>query len=43
MDCPGKKLEIFDKAHFWRNYVYLVIKKFIGKNIVYIIQKKSNE
>ena len=34
MNYPGKELEIFDKAHFWRNYTYLVVKKFIGKKIL---------
>ena len=34
MNYPGKELEIFDKAHFWRNYAYLLVKKFIGKKIL---------
>jgi cyclopropane fatty-acyl-phospholipid synthase-like methyltransferase len=34
MDYPGKELEIFDKAHFWRIYLYLTVKKFIGKKIL---------
>ena len=34
MNYPGKELEIFDKAHFWRTYLYLIIKKFIGKKIL---------
>ena len=34
MDYPGKELEIFDKAHFWRIYLYLIVKKFIGKKIL---------
>ena len=34
MDYPGKELEIFDKAHLWRNYVYLIIKKFFGKKVL---------
>ena len=34
MNYPGKELEIFDKASFWRNYTYLLIKKFIGKKIL---------
>ena len=34
MNYPGKELEIFDKAHFWRNYTYLLVKKFIGKKIL---------
>jgi hypothetical protein len=40
MNYPGKELEMFDKAHFWRKYLHLATKKFIGKNIVCIIQKK---
>ena len=36
MNYPGKELENFDKAHFWRNYVYLCIKKFFGKKILEI-------
>ena len=34
MNYPGKELEIFDKANFWRNYLYLCIKKFIGKKVL---------
>ena len=34
MEYPGKELEIFDKAHLWRGYLYLVLKKFIGKKIL---------
>jgi len=34
MNYPGKELEIFDKAHLWRGYLYLVLKKFIGKKIL---------
>ena len=34
MNYPGKELEMFDKAHFWRYYIYWVIKKFIGKKIL---------
>ena len=36
MNYSGKELENFDKAYFWRNYVYLCIKKFIGKKILEI-------
>jgi len=36
MNYPGKELENFDKAYFWRNYVHLCIKKFIGKKILEI-------
>ncbi len=31
---PGKELELFDKANFWRNYLYFKIKKFFGKKIL---------
>ena len=34
MIYPGKELEMFDKAHFWRKYLHLVTKKFIGKKIL---------
>ena len=34
MEYPGKELEVFDKANFWRNYLYLIIKKFLGKKIL---------
>ncbi len=34
MDYPGKELELFDKASFWRNYLYLFIKKYLGKKIL---------
>ena len=34
MNYPGKELEMFDKASFWRHYLYFVIKKFIGKKIL---------
>ena len=34
MNYPGKELEMFDKAHFWRIYLYLIVKKFIGKKIL---------
>ena len=34
MEYPGKELELFDKASFWRNYVYLCIKKYLGKKIL---------
>ena len=34
MNYPGKELEMFDKAHFWRKYLHLVTKKFIGKKIL---------
>ena len=34
MNYPGKELEIFDKANFWRRYLYLLIQKYFGKNIL---------
>ena len=34
MKYPGKELEIFDKASFWRNYLFLLIKKYFGKKIL---------
>ena len=34
MKYPGKELEIFDKASFWRNYLFLLTKKFYGKKIL---------
>ena len=37
MNYPGKELEMFDKAHFWRHYLYWVIKKFIGKKILEVV------
>jgi len=51
MNYPGKELELFDKASFWRNYLYLYVKKFIGKKILEVgagigsfteIYKKNN-
>ena len=34
MNYPGKELEIFDKAIFWRSYLFFIIKKFIGKKVL---------
>ena len=34
MNYPVNELEMFDKAHFWRHYLYSVIKKFFGKKIL---------
>ena len=34
MNYPGKELEIFDKANFWRRYLYLLIQRYVGKNIL---------
>ena len=31
---PGKELEIFDKANFWRNYLYKKVNNFIGNEIL---------
>ena len=31
LDYPGKELEIFDKAVFWRKYLFSKIKKFWEK------------
>ena len=31
---PGKELELFDKANFWRTYLYFFINKFIGKKVL---------
>jgi len=34
MNYPGKELELFDKASYWRKYLYLLIRKYIGENIL---------
>ena len=34
MNYPGKELENFDKAIFWRAYIYHQIKKFIKENVL---------
>jgi SAM-dependent methyltransferase len=34
MNYPGKELEIFDKANFWRRYLFFLIQKFIGKDVL---------
>ncbi len=31
---PGKELELFDKANFWRTYLYFFINKFIGTKVL---------
>ena len=31
---PGKELEIFDKANFWRRYLYKKIDKHIGNDVL---------
>ena len=32
MNYPGKELEIFDKATFWRKYVHILVKKYMKEN-----------
>lgn len=34
MNYPGKELENFDKATFWRFYIYIHIKKFLKNRIL---------
>jgi hypothetical protein len=34
MDYPGKELEIFDKAVFWRKYIYLLVKKYLKNDLL---------
>ena len=34
MDYPGLELENFDKAVIWRKYIYLLLKKYIKKNVL---------
>ncbi len=34
MNYPGKELEVFDKANFWRKYVYLLIRKYLKEVIL---------
>ena len=34
MNYPGKELELFDRASFWRKYLYMYVKKFIGKKVL---------
>ena len=34
MNYPGKELEVFDKANFWRKYVYLLIKKYLKEVVL---------
>ena len=36
MNYPGKELELFDKANFWRKYIYFKTNKFIRGNILEI-------
>ena len=34
MDYPGKELENFEHAKFWRKYIYFLIKKYIKYKIL---------
>tara|TARA_B100001057_G_C22824642_1_gene940908 strand:- start:694 stop:1374 length:681 start_codon:yes stop_codon:yes gene_type:complete len=34
MDYPGKELEIFDKATFWRKYIYILVKSYLKENLL---------
>ena len=34
MDYPGKELEIFDKAVFWRKYIYFLVKKYLKNDLL---------
>ena len=43
MKYPGKELEIFDKASFWRNYLFLLTKKFYGKKILEVGVDKASQ
>tara|TARA_A100001011_G_scaffold388598_1_gene468554 strand:- start:2425 stop:3108 length:684 start_codon:yes stop_codon:yes gene_type:complete len=36
MHYPGKELELFDKANFWRKYIFFKTKKFIKGDILEI-------
>ena len=36
MKYIGKELEAFDRAKFWRSYIYFLIKRYLGKNILEI-------
>jgi SAM-dependent methyltransferase len=36
MKYPGLELEVFEKAIIWRAYVYIILKKFIKKNVLEI-------
>ena len=31
---PGKELELFDKANFFRFYIFLLLKRYIGKKVL---------
>ena len=34
MEYPGQELEIFDKANFWRKYIYILIKKYFKNDFL---------
>lgn len=34
MDYPGKELEIFDKAVFWRKYIYFLVRKYLKNGLL---------
>ena len=34
MNYPGKELEIFDKAVFWRKYIYILVKKYLKDDLL---------
>lgn len=34
MNYPGKELEIFDKATFWRKYVHILVKNYMRENLL---------
>ena len=36
MNYPGKELELFDKANFWRKYIFFKTKKFIKGDVLEI-------
>ena len=36
MNYPGKELELFDKANFWRKYIFFKTNKFIKGDILEI-------
>ena len=36
MNYPGKELELFDKANFWRKYIFFKTNKFIRGDILEI-------
>ena len=34
MEYPGKELEIFDKAVFWRKYIYFLVRKYLKNGLL---------